>query len=158
MCRLCFSLSTSRDKSDASVVSASSSLNLCTSLMWRRKAADDTPLDKLKDYKDDLKERLKHWTCSTYGYFFEEGSPIEACIISETKPNQSNSCGPIDVGVNRLVSIKRSYSLGTSRRLSRVYPMDVWKKRRMLKVGHVPYRDDPKDTILERNPVLYFDQ
>jgi hypothetical protein len=143
--------------------------------MWRRKAADDTPLDKLKDYKDDLKERLKHWTCSTYGYFFEEGSPIEACIISETKPNQSNSCGPIDsshpvvedyptskdrkfVGVNRLGSIKRSYSLGTSRRLSRVYPMDVWKKRRMLKVGHVPYRDDPKDTILERNPVLYFDQ
>jgi hypothetical protein len=142
--------------------------------MWRKKAADDAPLDKLRDYKEDLKKRLRNWTGETYGYGFDPAKDPDTCCSEgrktrividpssgldlpiqseiETKPPMVVPDGPrLTLSYLNDGPRRRSYSLGNFR--AACYHLDEWKKRRMLKVGHVPYRgmiDDP-------NPVLFFD-
>ena len=153
--------------------------------MWRKKANDDAPLDKLKEYKEDLKRRLKSWTIDTYGISqaFDVTPQLPSNRVFTTEDVISSNdvtCAQLqstpETGQSASPPPKRGKSIPTRTRLSprmhfhkRPDSFDKWRNRRMLRVGHVPFKGhhlggDATDLTTgvsssseEVNPVLYYE-
>ena len=152
--------------------------------MWKRKTVEDPPLDKNRDYKRDLAERLSAWTSAQLGISHQEEpelpdvyvpAPRESCTSLSMRPaspldvdggdESAGTCAPrpIPSHVHRMVvySCPQIRSTPSHKFNYKANPLvgkclpDQWRNRRMLKVARVPVRGSCMD--VPANPFLFYD-
>lgn len=144
--------------------------------MWKCRAQEAAPLDKQKQNKRDLHDRLERWTRKEYDIpptsFVSEpvsSEPSKAVVaisssrdesfpeppVPETESSDNHCCGILFSSVAKRIrptpyhKLRPEANPAVDARLR-----EDWRQRRMLRVASVPKMGYKQQDV---NPVLYFD-